>query len=168
MRSLIDPKINYGKLQASTFARLAIIVDGTLRLAKGEDVDFVFDIDKKNLYTVEEVNSLGVPKAVIQVFVKLDKQSDEIYKTHVSARQHLVEIVEYEVKQRLIESNPKYIAKQNFELTNVWVEIIPSFCDFRSVVRHKFIEAWNPDGQRFPFGIGLSKFYDELKPVGEE
>lgn len=168
MRSLIDPNIHYGKLEANAFARLAIIVDGTLRPPKGDDVDFIFDIDKKSLYTVEEVNSLGVPKVVIQVFVKLDKQSDAIYKEHIGARNSLLDIVEYEVKQRLVESNPKYIAKRNFELTNTWVEIVPSFCEFKSVVRHKFIEAWNPSGQRFPFGVGLSKFYDELKPVGEE
>lgn len=168
MRSLIDPNIDYGNLNENIFARLSIIVDGTLRPALTEDVDFVFDIDKKSLYTVEEVNSLGVSKVIIQVFVKLDKKSDSLYKKHVGARQSLSEIVEYEVTQRLVDTCPKHIAKQNFELQNTWVEIVPSFCDVKSIVRHKFIEGWNPEGQHFPFGEGLSKFYDEIKPTGED
>lgn len=161
MRALVNLNYDYGHFQnSSDFVQVWQTSKGKIH-ANDPEVDFTFDMNKEDLYTTQELNAIGHGHLVIQQFVLLDKESTAVLRANIKARNHITEIVEYEVRQRVLETSST-ISRPAFEITNVWVTLVPYDLQPQTMIRDAMYTMLAGKTQRFPFGVGFEKYYGEF------
>ncbi len=163
MRELVNPNIDYGYLRSTNdCARVLSITTGKVSTDPSGDCDFVFSVDKEAFYSTQELNSIGASKLIIMVQVVLDEDSTKIFRKNLDQLSSYLDIIKFEVHQKILDTRVGSISIPNFEVANVWCGIVTSDQDLDTLVKRDLYLMLSEKSHTFPFGHDLEKYYIEL------